>query len=54
MYFKFKWKKYYRLPGYDYTWDGYYFVTICADYGRHFFGEVTGGKMRLSPIGKIS
>ena len=41
-----------RLPGYDYTRPGAYFVTICAL--THLFGRVRGEEMVLSPIGVIA
>jgi len=42
-----------RLEGYDYSRDGAYFVTICAQDRRCVFGDVVDGKMQLNPIGKI-
>ncbi len=32
-----------RLPGYDYTQPGAYFVTLCAHDGEPLFGEVVDG-----------
>lgn len=43
-----------RLKGYDYSHDGWYFVTICAKNREHFFGEITGANIELSEIGKIA
>ena len=49
-----------RLPQYDYSQPGYYFVTICAKNHRCCFGNIVGGndyqqpKMELSKIGKIA
>lgn len=43
-----------RLPSYDYTSSGAYFVTICTKNRQHFFGEIRNGKMILSKIGKIA
>ena len=43
-----------RLPGYDYSQNGMYFVTICARGQECFFGEVKNGKMILNEIGKIA
>ena len=43
-----------RLPSYDYTSSGAYFVTICTKNRQHFFGEIRNGKMNLSKIGKIA
>ena len=53
-----KYKNIYRIKsarklGYDYTSDGWYFVTICAKNMEQFFGNITDGKMNLSEIGKI-
>jgi putative transposase len=42
-----------RLPEWDYTRAGWYFVTICTKDRECFFGEVVNGEMRLSAIGGI-
>ena len=42
-----------RLPGYDYSGNGYYFVTICAQNMENLFGEIVNGKMVLNDVGKI-
>jgi putative transposase len=42
-----------RLKNWDYSQDGYYYVTICTKNRKKFFGEVKNKKMVLSPIGKI-
>lgn len=42
-----------RLKGWDYSWPGYYFITICTKNQIHFFGEVKNEKMYLSDIGRI-
>jgi hypothetical protein len=43
-----------RLPGYDYSRPGYYFVTICVhDRKEHFFGVIANGKMALNDFGYI-
>ena len=42
-----------RLPGYDYTQPGAYFVTICAAERRCIFGEITDGIMRPNRNGFI-
>ena len=42
-----------RLPYYDYSKDGYYFVTICT-YGRfHLFGEIVENEMILNKAGEM-
>jgi REP element-mobilizing transposase RayT len=43
-----------RLRHYDYSQNGYYFVTICADDRIPYFGEVVHDEMRLSEIGKYA
>jgi len=43
-----------RLPGYDYSQPGYYFVTICTKYKFCYFGEIVDEKMVLNNIGKIA
>lgn len=42
-----------RLKDWDYSWPGYYFVTICTKNRINFFGEVENEKMCLSDIGRI-
>ena len=42
-----------RLPGYDYTQPGAYFVTIVTHDRECLFGEVVDGQMRLNPFGEI-
>ena len=42
-----------RLPFYDYAGAGYYFVTICADFGESLFGEIVAEEMRLSRDGHV-
>jgi putative transposase len=42
-----------RLPGFDYSNVGMYFVTICAHERRCIFGEVCENKTVLGPIGQI-
>jgi putative transposase len=42
-----------RLPGYDYSQPGAYFVTICAHQRQCIFGEIIDGQMRLNQYGVI-
>jgi REP element-mobilizing transposase RayT len=42
-----------RLPGYDYTQAGAYFVTFVAHDRECLFGEVVDGVMRLNAFGEI-
>jgi putative transposase len=43
-----------RLPNYDYTSSGRYFITICTHDRQHFFGEVRSRVMHFSPMGAIA
>ena len=42
-----------RLPDFDYTTPGAYFVTICTQGNVCLFGEVTNNRMRLNEMGKM-
>ncbi len=42
-----------RLKDWDYSQNGYYFVTICVKGKRKLLGEINGNKVRLSQVGKI-
>ncbi|MEI6684375.1 MAG: transposase [Bacteroidota bacterium] len=42
-----------RLPGYDYSGDGYYFVTICVKDRGFYLGFVRDGNMYLNEYGMI-
>jgi|SRR3989339_1685207 len=42
-----------RLQNWDYSDNGYYFITICTKEHKHYFGEIVGIEIRLSKIGKI-
>jgi putative transposase len=37
---KYKYHKQYRLPNFDYSSEGEYFITICVDNRKHHFGEI--------------
>ena len=43
-----------RLPGWDYTNPGGYFVTICTKDREQYFGSVKNGIMHLNAAGKIA
>ncbi|MGD9145376.1 MAG: transposase [Anaerolineae bacterium] len=43
-----------RLPGYDYTSVGAYFVTICVHGGRCLLGDVIDDDMQLNAWGQIA
>ena len=42
-----------RLKDWDYSRDGYYFVTICTQDKKCFFGDVIDEKVPLSAIGEM-
>ncbi len=42
-----------RLPGYDYSQSGAYFVTICTYRRMPIFGQITDGEVALSAEGRI-
>lgn len=49
----------YRIPSaraswWDYRQNGYYFVTICTDNHKSFFGDVISESMELTEIGQIA
>jgi putative transposase len=43
-----------RLPAWSYASNAGYFVTICTDRKKCFFGEVVQGEMQRSLIGEIA
>lgn len=43
-----------RLQNWDYGSNAAYFITICTQNREHFFGEITNGKMKVSPAGAIA
>ncbi|MBQ7861657.1 MAG: hypothetical protein IJ349_05595 [Clostridia bacterium] len=43
-----------RLPDFDYSLNGMYFITICTYGKRNIFGSINDEKMNLSIIGKIA
>lgn len=43
-----------RLPAFDYSQPGLYFVTICTFGRQPLFGEIRDGEMHLSPFGRIA
>jgi putative transposase len=42
-----------RLPDYDYSQNGAYFVTICSYQRNHVFGEINDGQLFYNEIGTI-
>jgi REP element-mobilizing transposase RayT len=43
-----------RLQYWDYSWNGYYYITICSKNRECYFGEIQDDKMILNEIGKIA
>jgi len=37
-----------RLKGYDYTQDGYYYVTTCVKNRKNYFGEIINDEMIIA------
>lgn len=42
-----------RLPGYDYTSAGAYFITLCTHDRACMFGKIVNGEMQLNALGEI-
>lgn len=42
-----------RLPNYDYSSDGAYFITICTQNRELLFGNIVNGKMISNEMGNI-
>jgi REP element-mobilizing transposase RayT len=43
-----------RLPNYNYSANGYYFVTICTHKKFCYFGNIVDAQMQMSQVGKIA
>lgn len=43
-----------RLPDYDYSQDGGYFITICTHDRECFFGDIVRGEMVLNDAGNMA
>ena len=43
-----------RLQNWDYRREGAYFITICTQNRKHYFGKIKNGKMEFSNIGIIA
>jgi len=43
-----------RLQTWDYRWAGAYFITICTNNRKHYFGKIENKKMVLSNMGVIA
>ncbi len=46
-------RKQIRLKGYDYSQNGYYFVTVCTQDKGNVMGEINGGDMKINEVGKM-
>ena len=42
-----------RLKGYDYSSEGWYFITLCTQNREYLFGDVENGKMILNKYGGV-
>lgn len=42
-----------RLPGYDYSQDGWYYITLCLERRKCLFGSIIDGRMQLNVVGKM-
>lgn len=42
-----------RLKGYDYSKNGYYFITICTYNRKNLFGEIVDSIFVLNEYGQI-
>ena len=43
-----------RLQSWDYGWSGAYFITICTQHKKHYFGDITDNKMQLTQVGVLA
>ena len=42
-----------HLKNWDYSSDGFYYITVCTKDRQHIFGDIINGKMLLSAHGEI-
>ena len=47
----YKYNKQYRLPGFDYSSNISYFITIVTKDRKHHFGEISNNEMSFTDIG---
>ncbi len=47
-------RKQLRLRNYDYSQNGMYFVTICTQNKKCYFGKIINDEMKLNIVGKIA
>jgi len=43
-----------RLKEYDYSTEGYYFVTICVKDHKTVFGSIEDGQMKINNLGILT
>ena len=43
-----------RLPNYDYSKEGLYFITLCIENEINLFGDIYNGELKLNVFGKIA
>jgi putative transposase len=43
-----------RAPWWNYAWAGAYFITICTQNRKHYFGEIVNGAMQSTQVGEIA
>ena len=43
-----------RLRGYDYSSNGYYFITICTHHHKNIFANIIVGEICLNEFGQIA
>jgi putative transposase len=43
-----------RLQFYDYSSNGYYFITICVKNNENFFGEISNSVVTLNELGQMA
>ena len=43
-----------RLESWDYGANAIYFITICTNHGKHYFGDIVENKMEMNEIGEMA
>lgn len=43
-----------RLKSWNYSFEGFYFVTICTKSKKHYFGDIAGGELISTEIARIA
>ena len=51
---EYRFRKHLRLSGFDYSNNGFYFITICCKQFKPFFGEVVDDSMVLNQFGLVA